>query len=242
MSLSAVSTAGVPQRILASATLRVGLFPSFFYSRAKGGELVGWGIEMARALAAQLGLEPEFLERASPPAVVSALRAGECDIAFIGITPERKSEVDFSAPWVRGEFTFLVPAGSAVARIGDADKPGIRVGVVRNHAMDAALKGKLAAATTIYADTPDAAFALLESGEVDALAGIRPGLNAYAARAPGSRVLADSYGANVIGLAVAKGEPQWHALICRFVEGSKSDGSARAAAERVGARGLDIVA
>jgi hypothetical protein len=37
------------------------------------------------------------------------------------------------------------------------------------------------------------------------LAGIRPGLLMYSARLPGSQVLEDRYGANVIGMAVRKG-------------------------------------
>lgn len=225
-----------------AGTLRIGLFPSFFYRRGADGALAGWGIEMARALAEQLGASVEFIERASPPAVVASLRAGECDAAFLGISAERAAEVDFSAPWAQADFTYLVPAGSGLARIADADRAGVRIGVVRHHAMDTALDGKLGQAQRVYADTPDAAFALFQQGAVDVLAGIRPGLNAYAARVPGARVLPDWYGANVVGLAVAKGDAEWLACVSDFVADSKRSGSARAAAERSGTRGLEIAA
>lgn len=237
--------AGVDPRagdIIAAGRLRVGLFPSFFYARGADGELTGWGIEMARALAGRLGVALELIERASPPAIVACLSEGGCDVAFLGLSVERAVQVDFTPPWVKADFTLLVPAGSAVACFGDADRPGVRVGVVGQHAMDIALHGKLAHAIRVYADTPDAAFALLRRGEVDVLAGIRPGLIAYAARVPGARVLADRYGANVIGLAVAKGRAAWLAYVSDFVVESKASGAAKAAAQRTGADGLDVVA
>jgi polar amino acid transport system substrate-binding protein len=227
--------------IARSGTLSVGLFPSFFYTRDPAGKLSGWAIEMARELATRHGAELQLVERDSPPAVVEALRAGRCDIAFMGISPQRAGEVEFTPPWAKGEFTFLVPAGSAARAISDLDADGLRIAVVRDHAMDGALAGKVVKAGRVYAVTPDAAFALFAQGRVDALAGIRPGLVEYCRKAPGSRVLPDAYGANVIGLAVPKGDPDWLAAVSRFVADTKSSGSARAAAERVGAAGLDIL-
>ncbi len=227
--------------IARSGVLRVGLFPSFFYSRSAAGEFSGWGIEMARDLAARLGAELQLVECDSPPAVVEALSSGGCDLAFMGISPARAGEVEFTPPWAKGEFTFLVPAGSTARSMADLDVPGLRIGVVRNHAMDGALAGKLLQAERGYADTPDAAFSLFVEGQVDVLAGIRPGLVRYCAKAPGSRVLPDAYGANVIGLAVRKGDAEWLATVSRFVADTKSSGNARAAAERVGADGLEIL-
>ncbi len=227
--------------IRASGVLRIGLFPSFFYARSENGEFSGWGIEMARAFAADLGVDLRLVERPSPPAIVESLRAGECDAAFIGITRERRELLDFTAPWVEGDFTFLVPAGSFATSIADLDRPTTRIGVVAGHAMDAALDGKLPAAPRIYADTPDAAFELLQRREIDVLAGIRPGLMAYAARVPGSRVLPDRYGSNVIGLGVAKNDAPWLAFVSAFVARSKTSGLARNAAERCGAQGLDVL-
>lgn len=227
--------------IARSGTLRVGLFPSFFYTRGPAGELSGWAIEMARELATRIGADLQLVERDSPPAVVEALRAGLCDIAFMGISPERAGEVQFTPPWAKGEFTFLVPAQSAARCMTDLDADGLRIAVVRKHAMDGALAGKLVKAERIYADTPDGAFALLREGRVDALAGIRPGLVEYCRKAPGSRVLPDAYGANVISLAVPKGDADWLAVVSRFVADTKASGTARAAVERVGAEGLEIL-
>jgi hypothetical protein len=79
-----------------------------------------------------------------------------------------------------------------VRRVADADQPGVRIAVVRNHAMDFALRGKLKQAEPMYAETPDAAFDLLRTGKVTVQAGIRPGLLTYSTRLPGSPALGKS--------------------------------------------------
>jgi len=229
------------ESIRATGVLRIGLFPSFFYARSADGEFSGWGIEMARALAAELGADLRLVERPSPPAIVDSLRAGDCDAAFIGITAERRALLDFTEPWVEGDFTFLLPAGANFTRIAELDQPNLRIGVVAKHAMDTALQNKLPAARRVYADTPDAAFELFQRCEIDALAGIRPGLSVYATRAPGSRLLAGRYGSNVIGLAIRKHDADWLEHVSTFVAESKSSGLARSAAESCGALGLEIL-
>ena len=175
--------------VVRAGNVWIALFPSFFYRKnPETGELQGVGIELARALAARLGVAAALREYPSPPKAVGALKAGECDVAFLGLDPDRATEVDFSPPYMQADFTFLVPAGAAARRIADADRPGIRVAVVRDHAMDFALRGKLEHAEPVYATTPDAAFDLLRAGQADVLAGIRPGLLRYSAGLPGSRI------------------------------------------------------
>jgi polar amino acid transport system substrate-binding protein len=219
--------------------LRFGLFPSFFYSKAPGGELHGVGVEIARALAERIGVTLELREYPSPPGVVQALARGEIDVATLGIDPARAAEVDFSPAYMKADFTFLVPADSAIAAIGDADRIGVRIAIVRNHAMDTALT--LNRAERIYADVPDAAFELLRTKEADVLAGIRPGLMNYAAKLPGSRVLDGSYGANVLALAVAKGNAPRLNYVNEFVEQARSSGLVRRAIESAGLHGIDVI-
>jgi polar amino acid transport system substrate-binding protein len=162
--------------LVRAGKVRVGLFPSFVYTKdPTTGQLRGLGIEIARALAARLGVEVLLVEHSDPAVIVECLKAGACDVALLGITAGRAAEVDFSPPYLQADLTYLVPAGSSVRRVADADHPGVRIAVVRNHAMDFALRGKLKQAEPAYAETPDAAFDLLRTGHVTVLAGIRPG-------------------------------------------------------------------
>ena len=56
-----------------------------------------------------------------------------------GIEPSRAAEVDFSPPVFHLDYTYLVPAGSTIRSAGEADRPGVRIAVVRSHASILAL-------------------------------------------------------------------------------------------------------
>lgn len=229
-------------QIGSGAELRFGLFPSFMYVKARvTGELAGIAVELAHALASDLGMSARLIEFPAPPQVVAALRDGECEVAFLGIDPVRGADVDYSPPLMRADFTYLVPAGCDVATIAGADRPGTRIAVVRGHAMETALVGKISSAHLVHAATPDAAFALLTDGAADVLAGIRPGLLAYAERLVGARVLAECYGSNTLALAVRKGDASGLARIRAFVVQAKASGLAVRSIVNAGLRGVDVV-
>lgn len=227
--------------IVRSGKLRVALFPSFMYAKKPGtGELTGVAVEITRALCERLGVEAVLIEFLSPPNVIEGFKAGACDVAFLGIDPIRANDVDFSSPLMRADFTYLVPAESSISRIEEADRPDVRIALVRGHAMDTALRGKLRQAKAVYTDTPDAAFALLQRAEVNVVAGIRPGLLAYASRLPGSRVLDDRYGSNTIAMAVPKGQAERLAYVADFITEAKASGLAQRALAVAGLRGIEI--
>lgn len=226
--------------IARSGALRLALFPSFFYRRDAGGEPRGVGIEIAQALAERIGVVLRPTEYPSPPKVVEGLAAGLADVALLGIDPVRGKEVDFSPPLLAADFTYLVPENSAARAIADADRPGVRVALVRHHAMDTALRGKLTAAVPVYVDTPDAAYDLFREGLADVLAGIRPGLLMYAGKLPGTRVLDDAYGRNVIALAVKKGEAGRLAYVGEFAMQARANGTVTRAIASAALRGVDL--
>jgi polar amino acid transport system substrate-binding protein len=161
-------------------------------------------------------------------------------VALLGIDPVRGAAVDFSPPVLAADFTYLVGEGSSVRAIADADRSGTRIALVRHHAMETALRGRLAHAEPVYADTPDRAFALFCAGGADVLAGIRPGLLKYAAQMPGARVLVDRYGRNVIALAVRKGEAARLSYVSEFVAATKADGTIMRAIEAATLGGVEI--
>jgi polar amino acid transport system substrate-binding protein len=89
------------QEVLNTGTLRVGvtLFPPWA-TRAGNGELVGFEIDVAKQLAADLGVKAE-LSAYDVERLVPALEAGEIDLIAAGltITPERALHVNFSQPY-----------------------------------------------------------------------------------------------------------------------------------------------
>jgi polar amino acid transport system substrate-binding protein len=138
------------------------------------------------------------------------------------------------------DFTYLVPAGPSIRSVADADRPGVRIAVVRNHAMDLVLSPILKRAELVRAETPDGTFEMLRAGHADVQAGVRPALLEYSAQLPGSRVLEDRYGVNRVAMVVPKDQAGRLAYISDFVEEAKASGLVRGAIERAGLRGIQV--
>jgi polar amino acid transport system substrate-binding protein len=120
------------------------------------------------------------------------------------------------------------------------DKSGTRIAAVRNHASTNELSRLLKQAQLVYAETPEGTFELLRTGQADAMVSARPTLLTYSAQLPGSRVLADRYGANINRMVVPKGKATWLAYVSEFVEEAKATGVVQKAIERAGPPGVTV--
>jgi polar amino acid transport system substrate-binding protein len=240
MILSALPLFGTPSLaadprvadLVQAGKIRLAVFLPQYTKDPATGEIRGAGtglvaIELARALAARLGIEIQVLGYPTPLKAMEGLKARECDIALMGIEPSRVGELDFTPPVVQFDYTFLVPAGSAIASAKEVDQPGIRIAVVRNHASTLTLSRIVKRAELVGADLPDQAFDLLRSGKAHVFAAPREPLMDYAAALHGSRVLEDAYGVNNIGIAIAKGAPGRLIYLGEFVEEAKASGFLR---------------
>jgi polar amino acid transport system substrate-binding protein len=226
--------------LIRAGKVRVGLFPPQ-YTKDETGALKGPWVEIVRALGARIGVEVVVTELPNPDQLVEYLAAGICDVGSLGFDPARADQVGgFSPPFMQVDYTYLVPAGSPIRNIADADRPGVRIAVVRNHASTLALGRILKHAEQIGADTPDAAFELLRGGRADTWASIRPSLLDYSIALPGSRLLDDSYGANLPALVVAKGQTARLAYISEFIEEAKASGLLQRVIERTGQAGFRV--
>jgi polar amino acid transport system substrate-binding protein len=138
------------------------------------------------------------------------------------------------------DFTYLVPSGSSIQSVADADRPGVRIAAVRNHASTLALSRILTHAELVYAETPDASFELLRAGHADAFAQARPVLLDYATQLPASRVLQERYGVHLLAMALPKGKAERLAYITEFIEEAKAWVWCRRAIDRGALRGIQV--
>ena len=226
--------------LVQAGKIRVGIH-SFYTKDSRTGELkaVSAGIiflDIARVLGTRIGVEVVPVWHPTIPEMLTCLTAGQCDVGFMGPDPSRAG-VDFSPPFVQLDYTFLVPAGSSIQRIAEADRPNFRIAVVRDHASTLTLSRIFKHAQLIYAATPDPTFELLRNGQADAFASVRGVLLGYAPKLPGSRVLEDHYGANLVGMVVSKDQPARLAYITEFIEQAKASGLVQQAIERSGLPG-----
>lgn len=219
--------------------LRVALYPPQ-YVKDPSGELRGWTVELGRAFAVRIGVEFLAVEYSTPLQALAALKAGACDVGFGAMDASRNSEIDFSPPVLQFDFTYLVPADSEIRAVSDADRPGIRISVVRNHASTLCLNRQRKHAELVEVETPEAAVDLLRLGQADAWASTRPALLEYSAKLAGSYVLENSFGANFTAMTVPKGRPERLACISEFIEEAKASGLVQLAILRAGWRGVQV--
>jgi ABC-type amino acid transport substrate-binding protein len=126
--------------LVRAGKVRFGTFPPQYTKDATTGELRGPWVEVMRALAAHMGLPAVLIELPTPNKLVECLDIGPCDVGSLGFDPARADQVGgFTPPFMQVEYTYLVPSGSALHSVADADRPGVRVAVVRNHASTLAL-------------------------------------------------------------------------------------------------------
>jgi len=158
--------------LVRAGRVRVALFLPQYTTDPVTGELRGGPVfgDIARALADRIGIEVRLMGYQNPREVVECLKAGACDVAFMVPDTSRIDDVGFSPPILQSDFTCLVPSGSSIRGMVDADRPGVRIAAVRNHASTLALTRILKQAELFTAETPDATFDMLRSAQAHAMA------------------------------------------------------------------------
>jgi polar amino acid transport system substrate-binding protein len=204
------------------------------------GEVRGPGLDLARALAARIGIELQPVYYPRPGAVLEGVRTNAWDVTFLVIDPARAAEADFSPPYMQSDFTYLVAAGSSIRNVADADQPGVRIAVPRGDASELYLSRILKRAELVRTDSIPAAVDLLRTGHGDAYAGPRPVALAEAARVPGSRVLDDGFLLIQWAAVVPKGHASRLAYVSEFIEEAKASGLVKQIIERHGLRGVQV--
>src|SRR6266699_5891825 len=86
----------------------------------------GVTVDLARELARRTGLALEFVPFSAAGKVFEALKDDAWDVAFLAIEPVRAAEIAFTAPYVIIEGVYMVPVGSALKSVAEADSAGVR--------------------------------------------------------------------------------------------------------------------
>ena len=76
----------------------------------------GVSVDIARELASRLGVPLALVTFDAAGKVFEALQGGAWDVAFLAIDPKRAAEIDFTAPYVIIEGSYMVRADSPLAR------------------------------------------------------------------------------------------------------------------------------
>jgi len=232
--LTALSELAVP------GTLRVGinLGNSLLVTGANpNGAPEGVAPEMAARFAAHLGVDVSYLSYATPGDVADAGERGEWDICLIAVEPKRAEKITFSDAYIEIEATYLVPENSTFQSFDEVDQPGVRIAVMHRAAYDLYLSRTLKHAELRHTDGQSSAFDLFVAEELEAVAGLAPGLNKLAAKLPGSRVMAGCYTAVRQAFGARPDAPELSAAIAPFIAEAKQSGLVADLIEKYGVTG-----
>jgi polar amino acid transport system substrate-binding protein len=231
------------QALAPTGKLRVGLqlgSPHNVLRDSGSGEMKGVGFDLGRELARRMGVAFEPVLYPSVGALLDGGKSGAWDVAFVGFSPARAKEWDFTALHMELEFGYLVPGGSSVSTMADVDRPGVRVAVQEKSQPDIFISRTLANAVVLRAPSLAGTVEMLKSGRADVIFSIKPSLYEIANQLPGSRVLEGRPGIDPHAMAMPKGRDPGLAYARRFIEDAKSGGLVTAAIARAGMRGAVV--
>ena len=236
-------TSEARQALAPTGKLRVGLqlgTPHNAVRNTAPGEMKGVGFDLGRELARRLEVPFEPVLYPSVGALLDGGKAGAWDVAFVGFSPARAQEWDFTALHLEVEFGYLIPAGSSISTMADVDRPGIRVAVQEKSGPDSFFSRVLKNAVVIRASSNPGALEALKSGNADVMGSIKPILFELAHQLPDSRVLDGRPGIDPHAMVMPKGRDPGLVYARKFVEHAKTEGLVKAAIERVGMRGAVV--
>lgn len=198
------------------------------------GEPVGITVDLSRELAKRLGVPVEFKTYPAAGKVFEDAKTGAWDIAFVAIEPVRAAEIEFTAPYVIIEGTYMVPKDSALKATGDVDKPGIRIAVGVGSAYDLYLTRTIKNATIVRA-TQGGGRAMVElflKDKLEVAAGVRQQLEAFAKDNPDLRIMDGHFMEIRQAMGTPKGRLAAAKYLGAFIEEMKASGFVAEALKR----------
>ncbi|CAM4318024.1 ABC transporter substrate-binding protein [Deinococcus marmoris] len=193
LAASTLSAAGATTvaEVKKKGVLVLGTDPTFapFEFKDKTGQITGFDVDIARAVAKDLGVKLQIQAVGFGALMPQSVTSGRVDMAMsaITITAERAKVVAFSNPYYRSAQVFIVKGGNPGKFTWPADVKGTVIGVQANttgqYVADDTLKPR-GAALKVYDDFA-AGLADIRAGRIAALIGDAPTVTDLQKRLPG---------------------------------------------------------
>lgn len=184
-------------------------YPPYEFHKAINGkdEIVGFDIEIAKAIAKDLGVELEIKDMKFD-GLLAALVVDDIDFIVAGMVPkeERKKSVDFSIQYYQAEQNVLVRAEDAGKITSIESLKGLKVGAQKSTVQEDLAKEKAQASEVKSLSKITDLVLELQNGKIDAVVLVGPVANAYAKQNPKLAVSSISLGSeDGVAVAVNKG-------------------------------------
>ena len=201
---------------------------AFWASQDESGVFRGVTVDLAHALAADLGRTLQIVAYPNSNEITEDAARGAWDVTFIPMDAARAQKLDFGAVYNASESTWLVRPGLTLETQADVDAPDVRPIAVANtttgRAAAAFLKRTHVRGYATMAEIMEA----LCTGEGDAFAMSRDGLERLSRDLPGSKVLPGRFFEARTAAAVPRGHGAMLETVTAFLRGCAKDGRLRA--------------
>jgi len=158
-------------------------YPPYEFHKEINGkdEVVGFDIEIAKAIAADLGVELEIVDMKFD-GLLAALVADDIDFIIAGMVPkeERKKSVDFSIPYYQAEQRMLIRAEDSDKLKSEEDFKGLKMGAQKSTVQEDIAKEKFADNELISLSKITDLVLELKNKKIDGLVLVAPVAAAYA--------------------------------------------------------------
>jgi len=191
---------------------------------AATGEAGGVSVDLAREFAARLGVDTDLVVFDTAAKSVEAVTTEAADIGFFAIDPLRGAGIAFTAPYVLIEGCYLVRDASPLTRNEDVDREGNRIMVGEGSAYDLFLTRELKRATIVRAADAGPVMDLWIAGKLDAVAGVKPQLEADAKRVGGLRLLPQRFMAINQAMGTPRSRESGARYLRAFIDDLKATG------------------
>ena len=226
-------------RVLAAGELRICIWPDYYgisFRNPKTQQLSGIDIDMAHALANDLGVRPRFVD-SSFARLIDDVTQDRCDIAMfaIGITPARAEKLRFTRPHLMSDiYAITTKSNRRIRTWDDIDKPGVVVAVAKGTLHEPVMREKLKQATLLVTSTTQGREQEVESGRADVFMTDVPFSRRMLETTDWARLVTPpaTYHLTPYAYAVQPGDDRWYARIERFMSDVKRDGRLREAVKR----------
>ncbi|MBL0371036.1 amino acid ABC transporter substrate-binding protein [Rhizobium sp. KVB221] len=213
--------------IKAAGVLKIGTEGTYapFTYHDQSGKLVGFDVEIGEAVAAKLGVKPEFLE-GKWDGLIAGLDANRYDAVInqVGITEARKQKYDFSEPYIASKAVLVVRADDeSIKTFADLKGKKSAQSLTSNF-------GKLAEASgaeLVGTDGFDQSIQLVLTGRADATINDSLSFFDFKKHKPDApvKIAAEQANADYSGIIVRKGDADLVAEINKALEAIKADGT-----------------
>jgi glutamate transport system substrate-binding protein len=188
--------------------------PPFGFKNPQSGEVEGFDVDLGRAIAEELGVQPKFVEAISDNRI-PFLEQGTVDLILstMTINAERDTEIDFSEPYYIARGRILVPGDSNIK--GLEDLSGNSVCTALGSTYEETIREEAPDADLQLVDTYSECLERLQNGSIDAISTDDVILTGMIIQDDSLKMVGDPLTTEPYGVGIKQGQTQMK----RFVDG-----------------------